>query len=140
MKRRRNRRRRGFTLLEVLLVLAILVVMGSTVTYYFVGAQQKANTRQAQTQIGMFEDMLTAYHMDVGSYPTTQQGLTALREAPAELANTTKWQGPYVEKSIPPDPWGNPYQYEVAGTEVHIWSWGADQQDNTEDDVHNLTQ
>jgi general secretion pathway protein G len=136
MRKRGKRRRRGFTLLEVLLVLAILVIMGSTATYYFVGAQQKANTRQSQTQIGMFNDMLTAYHMDVGSYPTTSQGLVALREAPAELANTTKWQGPYIDKSVPADPWGNPYQYELlAATQYRVWSWGPDGQDGTEDDV-----
>jgi general secretion pathway protein G len=137
MKRRMSRRS-GFTLLEVLLVMAILVIMGSTVTYYFVGAQQKANTRQAITQIGMIEDMLTAYHMDVGTYPQSSQGLVALRSAPPELANTTKWQGPYAQKDIPADPWGNPYQYELVGAEQYkLWSWGPDQQNGTEDDVVN---
>ena len=133
---KRRIRRSGFTLLEVLLVLAILVIMGSTVTYYFVGAQQKANTRQAQSQISMIRNMLTTYHMDVGSYPSTSQGLASLRTAPPELANTKKWLGPYAEKDMPPDPWGNPYQYELmAADQFKIWSWGADGQDGTEDDV-----
>ena len=128
--------RRGFTLLEVLLVLTILVIMGSTVTYYFVGAQQKANTRQTISQISMFETLLANYHMDVGSYPTTSQGLAALRESPADLANTGKWAGPYSNKDIPLDPWGNPYQYELqAADQYRIWSWGPDLQDGTEDDV-----
>jgi general secretion pathway protein G len=135
---RRTSRRSGFTLLEVMLVLAILVVMGSSVTYYFVGAQQKANTRQAISQISMLEDMLTAYHMDVGSYPSTSQGLAALRTSPPELANTNIWQGPYAAKEIPPDPWRNPYQYELAAADQYmIWSWGPDQQNGTEDDIRN---
>ena len=79
------------------------------------------------------------YHMDVGSYPTTTQGLIALREPPAELAATNKWAGPYAGKDIPPDPWGNPYQYELTGTEqFRIWSWGADSIDGSEDDVDNF--
>jgi general secretion pathway protein G len=136
MRRRSHRRRRGFTLLEVLLVLAILVIMGSTVAVYLVGAQQRAYNRQALNQMSMFEDMLTDYHLDVGSYPNGDQGLAALRVAPPELANTGKWQGPYAEKDIPLDPWNNPYQYEVMGAgQYRIWSWGADQANGTEDDV-----
>ena len=135
MSRRKHHRRSGFTLLEVLLVLAILVIMGSTVTYYFIGAQQKANRSQALSQMSMFEQLLTAYHLDVGSYPSTAQGLEALRTPPAELANVNKWGGPYANKDIPPDPWGNPYQYESDGTQYLIKSWGADGQDGTEDDV-----
>ena len=133
----RKRRASAFTLLEVLLVLAILVIMGSTVTYYFIGAQHKANRSQALSQMSMFGQLLTNYHLDVGSYPTTAQGLEALRIPPAELANTNRWQGPYADKDIPLDPWGNPYQYESDGTEYRIWSWGADGQDGTEDDVYN---
>ena len=137
--KRRKRTRKGFTLLEVLLVLAILVILGSTVTYYFVGAQKKAYERQAKSQISIFENLLTSYHMDVGSYPSTQQGLTALRAEPAELSSLNKWGGPYANKDIPPDPWGNPYQYESAGEELQIWSWGADGQDGSDDDVSNMT-
>ena len=135
MSRRKHHRRSGFTLLEVLLVLAILVIMGSTVTYYFIGAQQKANRSQALSQMSMFGQLLTNYHLDVGSYPSTAQGLEALRTPPAELANMNRWAGPYADKDIPPDPWGNPYQYESDGTQYRIWSWGGDGQDGTEDDV-----
>jgi len=142
MNFRTNRRRRaGFTLMEVLLVLAILVILGSMVTYYFVGAQTKAYARAAQSQIGMFERMLTDYRLDVGTYPNTSQGLTSLREAPGDLANTNKWGGPYMSKPVPADPWGNPYQYELQDAEnFRIWSWGPDGQDGTEDDIDNLTQ
>jgi general secretion pathway protein G len=140
-QRRSARRRAGFTLMEVLLVLAILVILGSMVTYYFVGAQKKAYARAAQSQIGMFERMMTDYRLDVGTYPTTSQGLEALRTAPTELANANKWGGPYVSKAIPLDPWGNPYQYELVDADnFRVWSWGPDAQDGTGDEVSNLTQ
>lgn len=138
MKNRRPLRRlprRGFTLLEVLLVLAILVILTSTVGYYFVGAQRRANMRAALVQINLVEKLLQDYHTDVGSFPSTEQGLLALSSAPTGLPNN-KWAGPYAEKPIPPDPWGNPYQYELTGAEsFRIWSFGPDGQDGSEDDV-----
>lgn len=138
MKQKPRRRKDGFTLMEVLLVLAILVILGSMVTYYFVGAQKKGYAKAALTQIGMFERMLTDYRLDVGSYPTTDQGLQALRVPPGDLANSNKWAGPYAAKEIPADPWGNPYQYERPTADTYrIWSWGADGQNGSEDDVVN---
>src|SRR5689334_5539353 len=121
-----RRQRRGFTLLEVLLVLAILVILTSTVGYYFVGAQKRANIRATSVQIGALEQLLNDYHIDIGSFPTTEQGLGALRAAPAGLPNN-KWAGPYGAKDVPPDPWGHPYQYELTGPEsFRIWSFGPD--------------
>ncbi len=139
MKRNSNQRprRRGFTLLEVLLVLAILVILTSTVGYYVIGAQKKANMRAASVQINLIEKLLQDYHIDIGSFPTTEQGLGALSAAPAGLPNN-KWAGPYAEKVIPPDPWGNPYQYELTGAEsFHIWSWGPDGSDGSGDEINN---
>lgn len=135
MKRRLSRRSpdRGFTLLEVLLVLAILVILTSTVGYYFVGAQKRANVRAATVQINAVEKLLNDYHIDVGSFPTTEQGLSALRTKPGD---NTKWNGPYGEKDIPADPWGNPYQYELTGADTfRIWSFGPDGQDGSGDEV-----
>ncbi len=134
MKRQR-RRRQAFTLLEILLVLTILVVLGSTVTFYFAKTQGKANARIATVQINAISQLLEEYHIDLGSYPTTQQGLGALRSAPGDLADTTKWAGPYGNKDIEPDPWSRPYQYESQGDTFRVWSWGADGQDGTDDDV-----
>lgn len=132
---RRTRRRRGFTLLEVLLVLTILVILGSTVTFYFAKTQSKANARAAQVQINAIAQLLEEYHIDVGSYPSTQQGLAALRSPPADLADTTRWAGPYGNREISADPWSRPYQYESSGDAFRIWSWGADGRDGTEDDI-----
>lgn len=131
-----NRRRRAsaFTLFEVLLVLVILIILTSTVSYYVLGAQKKAYIRAAQAQIGLCKSMLTDYHLDVGSYPTTDLGLAALRTAPDGL---TKWAGPYAERDIPLDPWNNPYQYQLNGDEYRIWSFGPDGQDGTGDEISN---
>jgi general secretion pathway protein G len=140
MKRNLRKRRRsgGFTLMEVLLVLAILVILGSFVGFYMVGAQKKGYSRAAKNQISSFGQMLLGYRLDIGSYPSTSQGLQALREAPADMANTGKWDGPYAEKSIPVDPWGNPYQYELVDADNYkIWSWGPNGQTGDDDDITN---
>ncbi len=132
----RRRRRRGFTLMEVLLVLAILVILMSMVGVFVAGIQTGAYEDLALTQISMFENQLDAYRLHVGRYPDTNQGLEALRSPPPDLQNPNRWRGPYSQKDIPTDPWGNPYQYELIGPEqFRIWSWGADGVPGTEDDV-----
>ncbi len=139
MKRKLRRRHRsgGFTLMEVLLVLAILVILGSSVGMFLLGAQKKAYTRAAASQMSTFEQILTMYRMDLGSYPSTDQGLQALRVDPGN-ATTTRWDGPYAAKDIPLDPWGNPYQYTLESADVfHIFSWGPDGQAGNDDDVSN---
>lgn len=143
-----GRTRHGFTLLEVLLVLAILVILGSLVTYYFVGMQDQGFSQAAKTQIEMLEDNVTAYKLKVGTYPTT---LNDLVQMPSGLT-PQKWGGPYLEagEGIPLDPWGNQYQYtlqsgnqSVSTTGVNvaqfvIVSFGPDGQQGTQDDISNL--
>ena len=133
---KRRRKRSGFTLFEVLLVLVILIILTSTVSISVLSAQKKAYRRSAKAQIGLFEGQLTNYHIDVGGFPSTEQGLLALRVLPDGL---TKWSGPYANKDIPNDPWGNQYQYELSGGEPRIWSWGDDGQDGSGDEIDNLT-
>jgi len=102
------------------------------------GAQNRAYEDAARAQIANFETQVKMFRLDVGSFPSTNQGLESLVSQPADLKNPNKWRGPYAEKSIPMDPWGNPFQYELVGPEqVRIWSWGADGADGTEDDVAN---
>ena len=139
MKNRvRRRRRGGFTLMEVLLVMAILVILGSMVGVYVIGMQKSAYDDAARTQIGLFKTQLNAYRLHVGSYPTGTQGLNALLEQPADLKNPTKWRGPYADDTIPNDPWGSPYQYELTNADVYrIWSWGSDGVNGTDDDISN---
>ena len=139
MQRRiRPPRRKAFTLLEVLLVLAILVILGSTVTFYFARTQTSANISAARVQINSVHQLLDQYLIDVGTYPKTEQGLAALAEAPAGV-QAERWRGPYGKGTLPADPWGNPYQYQwVSADQVRVWSWGPDGQDNSGDEVEAL--
>lgn len=132
--------RRGFTLVEMLVVLGILVVLVSLVAPRIIGSQKKADIKAAKTQIGMIKAALEHYALDTKRYPTTEQGLQALIERPADLDESTPWEGPYLSGSLPKDPWGNDYMYEYPGThtnsdEPEIWSLGPDKEDNTEDDI-----
>ncbi|MHB0958685.1 MAG: type II secretion system protein GspG [Pirellulaceae bacterium] len=94
------------------------------------------NESLAKAQLGAFRQQIDAFQLDVGSYPTTQQGLAALRVAPPEFTDEVKWEGPYAPNSIPPDPWGNPYLYELLSpSEYRVFSAGPDGKPNTADDV-----
>jgi general secretion pathway protein G len=136
MRKRRNARR-GFTLMEVLLVLAILVVLGSMVTVGYMRLNINAQKDAARSQIGMLEEAVQHYALNIGSCPSTQQGLEALRVAPSDLKNQAKWAGPYLGQAVPNDPWGQPYQYEqVSAEECRIWSNGPDGQQGNEDDIN----
>jgi general secretion pathway protein G len=145
MKPIHNRRpRRGFTLVEMLVVLAILVLLVSMVVPRILGSQKKANINAAKTQIGMLKASLERYVIDCKKYPTTEQGLAALVQKPADLSEKSAWDGPYVNGEIPKDPWGNEYQYEYPptrgkGDTPDIWSYGPDEEDNTEDDICSWT-
>lgn len=134
---RSRRRRHGFTLIEVLLVLAILVVLGAIVGVNVMNAQRRAQADTAKAQISSLEGLMQQFALDVGGYPTTDQGLAALSQAPGDLRNPAKWRGPYSDKEIPDDPWGNPYQYELQGEQIRIWSFGPDRQNGTADDITN---
>ena len=138
---RKRRDQRGFTLIEVLLVLAILVILGSLVGVSIISAQSSANRRSAQTQINMLNEAVTWYQTDVGQLPPD---LNALLYPPSTLTNQAKWQGPYLEKQvIPPDPWGNQYEYQPTTDEFNrqmaiITSYGPDMQKGTDDDLTSL--
>jgi general secretion pathway protein G len=141
MKRYRTRRRGGFTLIEVLLVLIILVIiMGLAAGSYF-GQRRAAQVNAARAQIGLFETPLETYNLDMNMYPTTNQGLEALRMPPADLMNAGMWNGPYLNKEIPLDPWGRPYYYACPGrynpNGYDVWSSGPDMVDGTDDDIGN---
>ncbi len=137
-----SRRRRGFTLIEVLLVLVILVLLASMSVPLYQSYQRQANFKAAKSQIGLFETAIEGFQLNIGSYPTTEQGLGALLGPPADLPNPAKWEGPYLKgNEIPLDPWGTPYQYRFPGdrnpTGYDLWSLGPDRTDGTEDDVGN---
>ena len=136
-RRCRRAPREGFTLMEVLLVLAILVILGTFAVTNFSNVFAGAKIRAAKSQLAEFKTPLSIYQMDVGSYPDTNSGLAALRVAPAGI-DPNKWNGPYLDTDIPNDPWENPYQYERRSDDPNsyrVYSWGPDGQQGTADDI-----
>lgn len=121
-----NRNRNaGFTLLELLVVLVILGLLAGYVAPKYFAQVGKSEVKVAQAQIGALEKALDQYRIDTGRYPSNEQGLAALNTKPADEA---KWDGPYLKKTVPNDPWGKPYQYKMPGehSEVDIYSFGRD--------------
>lgn len=115
----------GFTLLELLVVMVIIGLLAGYVAPRYFDQVGKSEVKVARAQIDAFEKALEAYRLDVGRYPTTEHGLDALVKAPAGVA---KWQGPYLKKALPPDPWGKPYLYKQPGEhgDFDIQSLGRD--------------
>lgn len=117
---------RGFSLIELLVVLVIMGMLAGLVGPRLFGNVDKAKVKTANTQIKMLKGTLQTYRLDVGSYPSTQQGLAALMRKPE---NSDFWQGPYLDDQLPTDPWGNAYRYELnASSEqgFYLYSLGAD--------------
>lgn len=152
--------RRGFTLTELLIVMAILVLLVSLIGPRLLGSKQKADVNAVKTQIGMFQAALERYAVDMNRFPSTEEGLAALvskpglagsSESAGEGSEATEsgssgaagdtWDGPYLKtETLPKDPWGNNYAYEFPPTHnkinlPDIWSWGPDGQENTDDDI-----
>ena len=121
------RLRRGFTLLELLVVVVIIGLLASLVGPRYFGQIGKSNVTIARDQIDSFVKALDGYRLDVGAYPTTEQGLGALTVRPD---GTDKWNGPYLSKAPPADPWGRPYHYKSPGEhgDYDLFTYGADGQ------------
>lgn len=119
---------RGFTLLELLVVIVIIGLLAGLVAPRYFDQVSKSNTKIAKAQINSLEKALDQYRLDVGTYPTTELGLGALDTRPQNLE---KWDGPYLKKSVPPDPWGRPYVYKFPGdhgVDYDLSSLGSDGQ------------
>jgi general secretion pathway protein G len=118
----------GFTLLELLVVIVIIGLLAAYVGPKYFSQLGKSEVTIAKAQIGAFEKSLDTYRLDVGRYPNTEEGLGALLVAPA--SGGAKWNGPYLKKALPPDPWGHPYQYRAPGAkgDFDILSLGRDGQ------------
>ena len=119
---------RGFTLLELLVVIVIIGLLAAYVGPKYFAQLGKSEVTVAKAQIEAFEKSLDTYRLDVGRYPTTEEGLGALLVAPP--AAGTRWNGPYLKKAVPLDPWGHAYQYRAPGSkgEYDIISMGKDGQ------------
>lgn len=118
---------RGFTLLELLVVIVIIGLLAAYVGPKYFSQLGKSEVTVAKAQIEAFEKALDTFRLDVGRYPTTEEGLAALLTKPAAA---TKWNGPYLKKDIPQDPWGHTYLYRSPGSkgEFEILSYGKDGQ------------
>lgn len=133
-----KRRVRGFTLLEVLVVMVIIGLLAGYVAPRYFGQLGKSEVKVAQAQISAFEKALDTYRLEIGHYPTTEQGLAALVARPE---NVPKWGGPYLQKDVPLDPWGKSYQYKAPGErrEYDILSFGKDGQPGGTGDAADIT-
>ncbi|MBA3656114.1 MAG: type II secretion system major pseudopilin GspG [Gemmatimonadaceae bacterium] len=120
--------RSGFTLIEMVVVLAVIALLAALVGPQIVGRVSEARGTSAKAQIELFSTALENYRLDNGGYPTTSQGLAALRTKPASAPIPFNWRGPYLRKAVPADPWGKPYQYRssVDGAPFEVASYGRD--------------
>ncbi len=131
-------RARGFTLLELLVVMVIIGLLAGYVGPKFFGQIGKSEVKAARAQIDALQKSLDQYRLDVGRYPSTEQGLAVLVTKPAD---EPKWQGPYLAKAVPKDPWGNDYQYRAPGEhgEYDLLSLGKDGRPGGEGEDADLT-
>lgn len=118
---------KGFTLLELLVVMVIIGLLAGYVAPKYFSQVGKSEIKVARAQMDALEKALDQYRLDIGRYPTTEQGLVALVQRPA---SESKWSGPYLRKDVPLDPWGKPYQYKFPGerSEYDLFSYGKDGQ------------
>ena len=134
-----SRRNRGFTLIELMLVMVILAILAAIVVPKFAGRSEQAKVAAAKTDIAGIETALDAFEVDNGRYPSSDEGLPALMDPPSGLKN---WKGPYL-KRLPPDPWGQAYNYRFPGTHVtngyDLYSYGPEGREGGVGQVDNWT-
>jgi general secretion pathway protein G len=133
---RAGSRERGFTLVELLVVMVILGLLAALVVPAYLGRERKARSQAARTQIELLGTALDTFRLDVGRYPSSQEGLNALNEG----RGIPGWDGPYLKKGVPADPWGRAYLYVAPGEhgEYDLFTYGADGAPGGDGDARDL--
>lgn len=127
----------GFTLVEIMVVVAILGVLASVALPRLTGRTQEARIQAARLEVENLGTALDAYEYDCGRYPTTSEGLSALQSSDGAGPG---WKGPYLRRRVPLDPWRNPYVYQspgIDGRDYDLLSWGPDGRAGGDDDIGN---
>lgn len=133
------KKNRGFTLIELMLVIIIIGVLVAMVAPRLAGKSQQGKLAAAQADINAhLSATLDLFEVDNGRYPSTEEGLAALRTAPS---GAPRWKGPYLKRPVPPDPWGKPYVYRSPGQhnreDYDLFSYGPDGVEGGQDDITN---
>jgi general secretion pathway protein G len=131
----------GFTLMEMLVVLAIIGLIVGLVGPRILGTVDREAPKIAATQAKLLRGAVENFRLDVGRYPTTQEGLASLVTKPAEPTASSRWRGPYIDGEIPLDPWKNPFQYFVPGANGQpfaLYSMGSDGKRGGEGDAADI--
>lgn len=126
---RNSNAEQGFTLIELLVVLVILGLLAGLVGPRLFGKADTAKVQTAETQVQMLKSGLLTYRLDVGQFPTQQEGLQSLNNPPSDERRRSMWDGPYLGDKLPADPWGMAYQYKPSPTHQQgfvLFSYGAD--------------
>lgn len=119
---RRQRMQAGFSMMELLIVLAIMAVLAALVGPRLFNQLDNSKITAAKTQIRTIESALSTMRLEIGRYPTEQEGLTLLVERPADEQTRAVWRGPYLDDDVPNDPWGRPYLYAVPESDFEGYS------------------
>ena len=133
--------RRGFTLLEMLVVLVIIGLLVGLVGPRLFSKVDQSKVTTAQTQVKLLRGAVESLRLDIGRYPSADEGLTLLSRVPSEAAVASRWRGPYLDDVLPLDPWGAPYQYAVPGADSQpfsLFSLGADGKRGGEGDARDI--
>ncbi len=137
------RAKAGFTLVEILVVIIVIAVLATLVAPNVFRHVGRARDTTARAQVELLAAALEAYRLDNDAYPTTEQGLAALRAAPASEPRPRDWRGPYLRREVPADPWGRPYLYRSPGTAnpetYDLLSLGRDGQEGGEGEDADVT-
>ena len=125
----RDRHVAGFTLIEMLVVLVIIGLLAGLVGPKLFGKVDSSRVQTAQTQVKMLKGALESMRLDIGRFPTPEEGLALLNTTPKDEKIRGRWRGPYLDDDVPLDPWGTAYQYSVPGSKGQpfaLYSFGAD--------------